>query len=593
MKESEPLLRVPEERQLSAPTPRRGVKEPKFREVTVCILHPAPPFLSLAIRPPPPQFASQFAHRLLSPPPQWNEYCVVLPNGTSRPFTDAVRYTALKGYLRKRPILADGAAEYALHYGERGRGWARHFIKLSPYRIAWFEEDPDAEQKTEAQKLKLKMSRGKGVGSVQFDVYECSLFSNLDDASQFALSFNNELLLLQAGTPEDAYRWVVAIASCIFFGSPRFESLLVDCQRFFSAAPKRYDDGRLTVMETVDLLRSMDLDPTLAQVADLERELVGEGGRFGAREFSHVLRIVSERVEPARQLLRAFELFDPDGHGLVSAEHLEEAMVAAELPQTEIDWLLRSSGGGVIDYRALTASLYPHAGAGDYAAPVPRVDPAAEEAARTAEYDAWLAVGSRQYAAATGGSASDAAPSTPEPAGGIGATTSFGLNTAPKPPKRGESFEKGADFDTTTATPRTKQIAEGLTKARRRRHSPPIPLPFLPALRPPPPLPALTPAPPIPPAGPGRHAEDVRPPRRPRQLLQRRAEKVARELDAGEAAGQPGDRREPHRPPPRRRGGGGARRLHPGDGGDVRDRRLAGGRQGAGDRTPLPNLSRE
>ena len=68
---------------------------------------------------------------------------------------------------------------------------------------------------------------------------------------------------------------------------------------------------------------------------------------------------------------------------------------------------------------------------------------------------AWLAVGSRQYAAATGGSASDAAPATPEPAGGgIGATTSFGLNTAPKPPKRGESFEKGADFDTTTATPR-------------------------------------------------------------------------------------------------------------------------------------------
>ena len=121
---------------------------------------------------------------------------------------------------------------------ERGRGWARHFIKLSPYRIAWFEEDPDAEQKTEAQKLKLKMSRGKGVGSVQFDVYECSLFSNLDDASQFALSFNNELLLLQAGTPEDTYRWVVAIASCIFFGSPRFESLLVDCQRFFSAAER-------------------------------------------------------------------------------------------------------------------------------------------------------------------------------------------------------------------------------------------------------------------------------------------------------------------------------------------------------------------
>ena len=54
---------------------------------------------------------------------------------------------------------------------------------------------------------------------------------------------------------------------------------------------------------------------------------------------------------------------------------------------------------------------------------------------------AWLAVGSRQYAAASGKGPAptyDAAPATPEPAGGgIGATTSFGLNTAPKPPKRG------------------------------------------------------------------------------------------------------------------------------------------------------------
>ena len=163
-------------------------------------------------------------------------------------------------------------------------------------------------------------SRGKGVGSVQFDVYECSLFSNLDDASQFALSFNNELLLLQAGTPEDAYRWVVAIASCIFFGSPRFESLLVDCQRFFSAAPKRYDDGRLTVMETVDLLRSMDLDPTLAQVAELERELVGEGGRFGAREFSHVLP--EEEAEPA-----------PPPPPLTQEEETQQQGIAISLPK--------------------------------------------------------------------------------------------------------------------------------------------------------------------------------------------------------------------------------------------------------------------
>ena len=54
---------------------------------------------------------------------------------------------------------------------------------------------------------------------------------------EFAVSFNNQLVMLQAGTKEDAHEWVVAIASCMYFLSPQFEELIGDCVRFFNAVP--------------------------------------------------------------------------------------------------------------------------------------------------------------------------------------------------------------------------------------------------------------------------------------------------------------------------------------------------------------------
>ena len=44
----------------------------------------------------------------------WNEYCVLFPDGSSAPFNEEVRYTALTGYLRKKPVVTDGRAEFAV-----------------------------------------------------------------------------------------------------------------------------------------------------------------------------------------------------------------------------------------------------------------------------------------------------------------------------------------------------------------------------------------------------------------------------------------------------------------------------------------------
>ena len=67
---------------------------------------------------------------------------MLFPDGSSAPFNEEVRYTALTGYLRKKPVVTDGRAEFALLHGESQRGWSRHFCHLSMKQLAWFDEDP-------------------------------------------------------------------------------------------------------------------------------------------------------------------------------------------------------------------------------------------------------------------------------------------------------------------------------------------------------------------------------------------------------------------------------------------------------------------
>ena len=216
------------------------------------------------------------------PPPMyrevvWNEYCVLFPDGSHTPFNDEVRYTNLRGYLRKRRVVSDGGTEYALQYGAPRRGWHRHYIYTNLKLLAWFETDPEAGKgPTTLQSVKLALSRhkgSKGLGSVRLGPtdehvqHDCHLYIHRQYPNEFAVRFDQHLLQLQAATPEDARAWVVTIASCLYFCSTAFAELIEDCGRFFSAVPKSYNDNRLSVMEALDLLRAMGREhATLEQV---------------------------------------------------------------------------------------------------------------------------------------------------------------------------------------------------------------------------------------------------------------------------------------------------------------------------------------
>lgn len=78
----------------------------------------------------------------------------------------------------------------------------------------------------------------QGVGSTLFYMSRCRVFSSRLHREQLAISFSDhatagsataggaKVLMLEAATQSDAYEWIVAIASCLYFSSSSFERLL-------------------------------------------------------------------------------------------------------------------------------------------------------------------------------------------------------------------------------------------------------------------------------------------------------------------------------------------------------------------------------
>ena len=339
----------------------------------------------------------------------WNEYCVLFPDGSSAPFNEEVRYTALTGYLRKKPVVTDGRAEFALLHGESERGWARHFCHLSMKQLAWFDEDPQlamqrhesakasgsftAKLKEFATNFKLDHSSGKSVGSALLYAAPCRLYVSRLHRNEFALSFGgNSLLLLQAASGADAQEWVVAIAACLFFSSAAFEAVLAECRRFFDAAYKTID-GRLSPVEALDLVRAMGRECRYSQVVEAAYKVGPEGGWFGIREFTYLVRSVCSDADPRSELLRAFKLLAVEGEkggargggttsassesgtetatdqpaqeGHVRVTDLVTAMYKAGVPDDHVRMVLRATGADVSDdyipYVQLADALYPAA----------------------------------------------------------------------------------------------------------------------------------------------------------------------------------------------------------------------------------------
>ena len=129
----------------------------------------------------------------------------------------------------------------------------------------------------------------------------------------------------QAADADDAYEWIVAIASCLYFSSSTFERLLHDCQRFFNAAPKAIAD-RLSPIEALDTLRQMGRQVTIGQVQDAAALVCPDGASFGPREFTYLVRNACGSADMYSELVRAFGVLDPDNNGEVTLQEMATAL---------------------------------------------------------------------------------------------------------------------------------------------------------------------------------------------------------------------------------------------------------------------------
>ncbi|EAA58550.1 conserved hypothetical protein [Aspergillus nidulans FGSC A4] len=120
----------------------------------------------------------------------------------------------------------------------------------------------------------------------------------------------------------------------------------------FSLFDKR-GTGRVALESLGDLLRACGQNPTLAEIADLEKNV---GGDFDFESFLKVLNRPGGFREPGEpeEYCRGFQVFDKDMTGVIVLTNLGEKMT-----DEEVDELLKAvdTSSGEINYTDLVRTI--------------------------------------------------------------------------------------------------------------------------------------------------------------------------------------------------------------------------------------------
>merc|ERR1712164_1267 len=79
-------------------------------------------------------------------------------------------------------------------------------------------------------------------------------------------------------------------------------------------------DGTITTKELGTVMRSLDQNPTEAELQDMINEVDADGN--GTIDFPEFLSLMSKKLKDTdteEDLIEAFKVFDRDGNGLISA----------------------------------------------------------------------------------------------------------------------------------------------------------------------------------------------------------------------------------------------------------------------------------
>ncbi|KAF2433534.1 myosin regulatory light chain cdc4 [Tothia fuscella] len=127
----------------------------------------------------------------------------------------------------------------------------------------------------------------------------------------------------------------------------------------FSLFDKR-GTGRVTIDSLGDLLRACGQNPTLAEIADLEKTA---GGDFDFDTFSRILNRPGGFRDPGdpEEYTRGFQVFDKDLTGFIGVGQLRYILtnLGEKMSDEEVDELLKAvdTSSGEINYTELVRTI--------------------------------------------------------------------------------------------------------------------------------------------------------------------------------------------------------------------------------------------
>ena len=87
-------------------------------------------------------------------------------------------------------------------------------------------------------------------------------------------------------------------------------------------------DGKITIMELANVMRSLNLDPTEEELKEMIDEVDLDGnGEIDFEEFVTLMNRRSKETDTEEVILNAFRVFDIEGNGLLSITDMRHIMI--------------------------------------------------------------------------------------------------------------------------------------------------------------------------------------------------------------------------------------------------------------------------
>ncbi|KAJ3933046.1 MAG: calmodulin-like protein [Lentinula lateritia] len=115
-------------------------------------------------------------------------------------------------------------------------------------------------------------------------------------------------------------------------------------------------DGTITTLELGTVMRSLGQNPTDAELQDMINEVDVDGdGTINFDEFLSMMKKKFKDTDNEEEIRQAFQVFDKDGNGMISAKELKAVMesLGENLSDKEVDAMMLEAdqdGDGNINY---------------------------------------------------------------------------------------------------------------------------------------------------------------------------------------------------------------------------------------------------